>query len=192
MSTSQRQRSVSYIRLNGLYSYFPTQEDLAVHKRKVNDVRQWLLEAFQPSKLQKYRVGLFSSIVHYYRLLTSCFLRLTQRLLVLTGPAGSGKTTTLRVLSRELGFEILEWRNPLSVAAAPSGRRARFGELFDLCGGHVYDVREVRLRSLCVHIWAMPKSLDVHPIGCIIVNVSRCWSMIVSHSHRHSRAHIHI
>ncbi|EIM79628.1 Rad17-domain-containing protein [Stereum hirsutum FP-91666 SS1] len=80
-----------------------TEEDLAVHKRKVNDVRQWLLEAFQPSKLQKYR-----------------------RLLVLTGPAGSGKTTTLRVLSRELGFEILEWRNPLAVATASSGRRARF------------------------------------------------------------------
>lgn len=86
---------------------------MAVHKRKVNDVRQWLVEAFQPSKLQKYRVGLLSSVVHYYRLLTSCFPRLTQRLLVLTGPAGSGKTTTLRVLTRELGFEILEWRNPL-------------------------------------------------------------------------------
>lgn len=128
MSTSQRQRSVSYIRLNGLYSYFPTQEDLAVHKRKVNDVRQWLVEAFQPSKLQKYRVGLLSSVVHYYRLLTSCFPRLTQRLLVLTGPAGSGKTTTLRVLTRELGFEILEWRNPLAVASTPTGRRARFGE----------------------------------------------------------------
>ncbi|KAI6129591.1 Rad17 cell cycle checkpoint protein-domain-containing protein [Pisolithus croceorrhizus] len=68
-----------------------TEADLAVHKRKVEDVRRWLVEAFEggPSrKLRKYR-----------------------RILVLTGPAGTAKTTTLRVLSRELGFEILEWRN---------------------------------------------------------------------------------
>ena len=34
-----------------------------------------------------------------------------QRILVLTGPAGTAKTATVRVLARELGFEILEWRN---------------------------------------------------------------------------------
>ncbi|KAI0079145.1 Rad17-domain-containing protein [Panus rudis PR-1116 ss-1] len=68
-----------------------SEEDLAVHKKKVQDVRQWFLEAFEggPSgKLRKYR-----------------------RILVLTGPAGSGKTATVRVLSEELGFEVLEWRN---------------------------------------------------------------------------------
>lgn len=75
--------------------YEPTTEaDLAVHKRKVEDVRRWLVEAFEggPSrKLRKYR-----------------------RILVLTGPAGTAKTTTLRVLSRELGFEILEWCNGMN------------------------------------------------------------------------------
>ncbi|KAG2064310.1 hypothetical protein BDR04DRAFT_1084552 [Suillus decipiens] len=68
--------------------------DLAVHKRKVEDVRQWLLEAFEggpTGKLRKYR-----------------------RILVLTGPAGTAKTTTLRVLAREMGFEIVEWRNSMS------------------------------------------------------------------------------
>jgi cell cycle checkpoint protein len=35
-----------------------------------------------------------------------------QRLLVLKGPAGSGKTTTLRLLAREMRCEVLEWRNP--------------------------------------------------------------------------------
>lgn len=29
----------------------------------------------------------------------------------MTGPAGTGKTSTIRVLAREMGFEILEWRN---------------------------------------------------------------------------------
>ena len=37
-----------------------------------------------------------------------------QRILALTGPAGTAKTATVRILSRELGFEILEWRNSMS------------------------------------------------------------------------------
>jgi cell cycle checkpoint protein len=34
-----------------------------------------------------------------------------QRLLVLTGPAGAAKTTTLRVLAREMEFEIVEYKD---------------------------------------------------------------------------------
>lgn len=33
-------------------------------------------------------------------------------MLVLRGPAGSGKTTTVSLLSKALGFDILEWKNP--------------------------------------------------------------------------------
>ncbi|KAF9043827.1 Rad17-domain-containing protein [Hymenopellis radicata] len=61
-----------------------TEEELAVHKKKVEDVRGWLTEAFQGRN--KYR-----------------------RVLALTGPAGTAKTTTMRILARELDFEILEW-----------------------------------------------------------------------------------
>lgn len=61
-------------------------DQLAVHKRKVQDVRRWLDDVF---------IG-----------------RMRQRLLVLKGPAGSGKTTTLRLLAKELRCEVLEWRNP--------------------------------------------------------------------------------
>ncbi|KAF8908184.1 Rad17 cell cycle checkpoint protein-domain-containing protein [Gymnopilus junonius] len=79
--------------------YEPTTEaQLAVHVRKVEDVRRWLSEAFDggPSgKLIKYR-----------------------RILALTGPAGTGKTATIRVLAKEMGFEILEWRN--TIAEVPS------------------------------------------------------------------------
>ncbi len=35
-----------------------------------------------------------------------------QRLLVLKGPAGSGKTTTMSLLSKAIKFDISEWRNP--------------------------------------------------------------------------------
>src|SRR5277367_3586740 len=58
---------------------------LAVHKQKVDAVRNWLLRAFRTSS--------------------------TNRILALTGPAGAGKTATLRVLGRELAFDIIEWRN---------------------------------------------------------------------------------
>ncbi|KAJ7510273.1 Rad17 cell cycle checkpoint protein-domain-containing protein [Mycena galericulata] len=78
--------------------YEPTTEaELAVHVKKVQDVRRWLDEAFVggPSgKLRKYR-----------------------RILALTGPAGTAKTATIRVLARELDFEILEWRNAMGEAA---------------------------------------------------------------------------
>ncbi|KIK82071.1 hypothetical protein PAXRUDRAFT_832422 [Paxillus rubicundulus Ve08.2h10] len=88
--------------------YEPTSEaELAVHKRKVEDVRRWLLEAFEggPSaKLTKYR-----------------------RILALTGPAGTAKTATLRVLARELGFEILEWRNGMSQRGPSSFTDEGFG-----------------------------------------------------------------
>ncbi|KAE8410580.1 UAA transporter family-domain-containing protein [Aspergillus pseudocaelatus] len=61
-------------------------DELAVHKRKVSDVQSWLRNAFTGSREHK--------------------------LLVLRGPAGSGKTTTINILSQTLGFDILEWRNP--------------------------------------------------------------------------------
>ncbi|KAG8998506.1 Cell cycle checkpoint protein rad17 [Tulasnella sp. 427] len=68
-----------------------SEEDLAVHKRKVEDVRRWLVDALDGGpggKMRKYR-----------------------RILALTGPAGTGKTATVRVLAKELGVELVEWRN---------------------------------------------------------------------------------
>ena len=61
-------------------------EELAVHKKKVADVRAWL-EGVMVGKLR-------------------------HRLLVLKGPAGSGKTTTMRLLAEVMGCELLEWKNP--------------------------------------------------------------------------------
>ncbi|KAI5796569.1 Rad17 cell cycle checkpoint protein-domain-containing protein [Geopyxis carbonaria] len=37
-----------------------------------------------------------------------------QRLLVITGSAGAGKTATVEALAKEMKFEIVEWRNPSS------------------------------------------------------------------------------
>ncbi|KAG0637954.1 Rad17 cell cycle checkpoint protein-domain-containing protein [Tuber brumale] len=62
---------------------------LAVNQRKVAEVRSWFEHVFDG----------FSK----------------QRLLVLKGSAGSGKTAVLEVLSKEMGFEVLEWKNPSGV-----------------------------------------------------------------------------
>ncbi|KAL1794649.1 hypothetical protein ACET3X_006465 [Alternaria dauci] len=62
-------------------------DELAVHKKKVADVRTWLADVFG-GKSRK-------------------------RLLLLKGPAGSGKTTTMSLLSKELDVEIHEWKNPI-------------------------------------------------------------------------------
>jgi len=91
-------------------------DDLVVHKKKVADVRQWLDEAL---KGQKYR-----------------------RLLVLKGPAGSGRTATTSLLSAAMEFEIVEWRNPGGAAFSSNdyvsasaqfedflGRSGKFGSL---------------------------------------------------------------
>ncbi|GAA99872.1 uncharacterized protein L969DRAFT_91813 [Mixia osmundae IAM 14324] len=64
-----------------------TADELAVHPRKIEDVRRWLREALEPGKLAKYR-----------------------RLLVLSGPTGSGKTAVIRVLAKELGADLVEFK----------------------------------------------------------------------------------
>ncbi|KAK1964319.1 Rad17 cell cycle checkpoint protein [Colletotrichum sublineola] len=70
-------------------------EELAVHKRKVADVRKWLEDVV-------------------------CG-RLRQRLLLLKGAAGSGKTTAMRLLAKDMGYELLEWRNPTNTLGAHLG-----------------------------------------------------------------------
>lgn len=60
--------------------------ELAVHKRKVSDVQCWLDDVFQGRRREK--------------------------LLVLRGPAGCGKTTTISLLAHAMNYDIIEWRNP--------------------------------------------------------------------------------
>ncbi|KAJ8097146.1 Rad17 cell cycle checkpoint protein-domain-containing protein [Lipomyces tetrasporus] len=76
--------------------YAPTDyASLALHKRKYEDVREWL-------------TGVFAG-------------RLKQRALVLAGPTGTSKTAALNVLSREMNFDITEWTNPSTPAISEPG-----------------------------------------------------------------------
>ena len=76
--------------------------DLAMHKKKVEEVRAWLQRADASLQLG---------------------LPPTPRMLVLSGPPGSGKSTMLRVIAEELHFEICEWFEPRSDAWDPDRPR---------------------------------------------------------------------
>jgi hypothetical protein len=51
------------------------------------------------------------------------------RLLILTGPPGTGKSSAVRVLSKELGVEIAEWHAPLPTGETDSTTRALLDSL---------------------------------------------------------------
>uniref|UniRef100_A0A8C2KKZ9 RAD17 checkpoint clamp loader component n=1 Tax=Cyprinus carpio TaxID=7962 RepID=A0A8C2KKZ9_CYPCA len=61
-----------------------SQAELAVHKKKVEEVESWLRDHLDKSK----KGG---------------------AILLLTGPSGCGKTATVQVLAKDLGFQIQEW-----------------------------------------------------------------------------------
>lgn len=68
------------------------------------------------AKVRKYKV----------RVLTLAFTRDTdvdgvQRILLLSGPAGAGKTTTMRVLAKEMDIDLLEWGEGADDSSVGSG-----------------------------------------------------------------------
>jgi cell cycle checkpoint protein len=83
-------------------------DELAVHKRKVADVRGWLEEVFNG--------------------------RMRQRLLLLKGGAGIGKTTTISLLAKAMDFDILEWRNPVGSVATSDGYQSMAAQFEEFMG----------------------------------------------------------
>ncbi|NXK53482.1 RAD17 protein, partial [Chauna torquata] len=69
-----------------------TQNDLAVQKKKIEEVETWLkMHVFQRPPKQGGSV------------------------LLLTGPPGCGKTATIQILAKDLGIQVQEWTNPISL-----------------------------------------------------------------------------
>ncbi|KAG9238276.1 Rad17 cell cycle checkpoint protein-domain-containing protein [Amylocarpus encephaloides] len=83
-------------------------EELAVHKKKVADVRGWLEDVMGG--------------------------RMRQRLLLLKGGAGTGKTTTIQLLADAMDCEILEWRNPIGSIAAADGYQSMAAQFEEFLG----------------------------------------------------------
>ncbi|KAK3600453.1 hypothetical protein CHS0354_037859 [Potamilus streckersoni] len=65
------------------------QSALAVHKKKIAEVEAWMQQQLIANTKRS-------------------------SMLLLTGPAGVGKTATVRVLAQELKFELQEWINPIT------------------------------------------------------------------------------
>ncbi|KAI5868676.1 hypothetical protein GGS23DRAFT_602372 [Durotheca rogersii] len=82
--------------------------ELAVHKKKVADVRRWLEDVMAG--------------------------RMRQRLLILKGAAGTGKTTTVRLLARDMHCELLEWRNPAGSLGANQGHQSAAAQFEEFIG----------------------------------------------------------
>lgn len=68
-----------------------SQSNLAVHKKKVEEVQTWIQEHLQSDHKQR-KFG---------------------NILILTGPPGAGKTATVKVLVKELRCHLQEWSNPI-------------------------------------------------------------------------------
>uniref|UniRef100_A0A8C5L250 Cell cycle checkpoint protein RAD17 n=1 Tax=Jaculus jaculus TaxID=51337 RepID=A0A8C5L250_JACJA len=67
-----------------------TQQELAVHKKKIEEVEAWLkAEVLERKSKQGGSV------------------------LLITGPPGCGKTATIKILSKEHGIQVQEWINPV-------------------------------------------------------------------------------
>ncbi|XP_076805494.1 cell cycle checkpoint protein RAD17-like [Clavelina lepadiformis] len=73
-----------------LERYAPTVvDDLAVHKKKISDVEIWITQHLSPHKDGA-------------------------PILLLTGPPGCGKSTTLTLVAKKHGLQLEEWTNPLT------------------------------------------------------------------------------
>ncbi|KAF2835555.1 hypothetical protein M501DRAFT_981993 [Patellaria atrata CBS 101060] len=80
-------------------------------ERDFSDQRPWT-EQYGPNALHELVVhrDKVSKVRSWFENTTKGIGR--QPILILKGGAGSGKTTTVRLLSQELGIELHEWRNP--------------------------------------------------------------------------------
>ncbi|XP_028966733.1 cell cycle checkpoint protein RAD17 [Galendromus occidentalis] len=69
-----------------------SKEKLAVHKKKIEEVESWFARNLISKKFEKGKAPI----------------------LLLVGPTGSGKTTSLRVVAQDLDIHIKEWLHPIT------------------------------------------------------------------------------
>lgn len=81
--------------------------ELVVHKKKVADVHDWLEQAYSHRR---------------------------QRILVLKGAAGTGKTTTIRLLAQNMKIEVTEWRNSAGAEMAAEGSASAVAQFTEFVG----------------------------------------------------------
>ena len=81
---------------------------ISAPRQNIDDVRHWFIGALYGGNLHKYRMSPTA------RSRQSPWLMVVQCILPLTGPAGSGRTATVKVLARELAFDLIEGKNSIA------------------------------------------------------------------------------
>ena len=81
--------------------------ELVVHKKKVSDVRQWLEMALSGRR---------------------------QRILVLKGSAGTGKTTTVQLLAQDMKLQLTQWRNPAGMDTSTDSSASTASQFAEFVG----------------------------------------------------------
>lgn len=77
---------------NWIENFAPrTKADLAIHSKKVAEVEDW----FQAIKNKR--------------------LKVAAPILLVTGPSGSGKSATIKIIAQECGYMISEWITPVDI-----------------------------------------------------------------------------
>ena len=83
-------------------------EELAVHKKKVSDVRGWLENVVSG--------------------------RDRRRLLILKGPAGAGKTAAFKAVAQVMQLDLAEWKNPVGTDYSSEGYMSMSAHFEDFLG----------------------------------------------------------
>lgn len=91
LPSSQTKKIKSLVQsANWIESFEPkTIDDLAIHPKKIEEVQNWLLHC---NVLRN--------------------KNLPAQICLITGPAGSGKTATIKVLAKNMKYQLVEWINP--------------------------------------------------------------------------------
>ncbi|XP_072028726.1 cell cycle checkpoint protein RAD17-like [Amphiura filiformis] len=96
------------------------QADLAVHKKKIAEVEEWLRNHIQRRKPSK---------------------QTQAPVLLLTGPTGAGKTATVQTLAKEMRIEVQEWVNPVTSVYNPDDRGTSWRDFIPV-GGHMSESQQ--------------------------------------------------
>ena len=94
--------------------------ELAVHQKKISNVRDWLQNAL--------------------------FGHNSRKVLVLKGPAGAGKTTTLSLLAQSMNVELLDWKNPVGSDTLAEGQMSMSAQFEDFLGRN-HKIRGLRIQA---------------------------------------------
>ena len=108
-------------------------DELAVHKKKVQDVKDWLQNALHGNNCRK--------------------------ALVIKGPSGAGKSATVKLLAQSLGLELLEWRNPVGSNVSDEVYSSLSALFEDFLGrSHRFQGLDLDIQPQANHVYAPPPS----------------------------------